>query len=235
MTLEEFIKNYNNTEAKKGDLSYQDYLTSYAGDPYGSYLDTLDSIDAQYRRAASDYGARSERLGSYGLLGSGYAAYLDGNAYAGMQKQKQAARETVQNALTQGTTRYEAYLKEQNEGRADKLRQVKSDILSQNITDPDAAYDYAESQGLSHEEAQAVAQASIELTQEAQQQKLMNLIIEKGLDAERAVALGIYYGLPTDRINQIVHFANVMQANGPSLIPAPDYYTRYEEYLKSLK
>ncbi len=235
MTLEQFIKNYNATQAKKGELTYKDYLTSYEGDPYGSYLDTLDSLDAQYRRAASDFGARGESLGTYGLLGSGYAAYLDGNAYAELQRGRQTAKQTVQKALSESAARYESYLAEQSKSRTDKLRQVKNDILDQNITDPDAAYAYAESQGLSHDEAEAVSQAGIQLTQEAHQQKLMNLIIEKGLDADRAIALGIYYGLPRERIDQIVHFANVMQANGPSSIPAPDYYTRYEEYLKSLK
>lgn len=235
MTLEQFIKNYNTTQLRKGELSYEDYLTSYEGDPLGSYLDTLDTLDAQYRRASSDFGARGESLGTNGLLGSGYAAYLDGNAYAELQRGRQSAKETVQKALSEGSARYATYLSEQAKVRADKLRQVKNDILDQNITDPDAAFAYAESQGLSREEADAVSQAGINLTQEAHQQKLMNLIIEKGLDADRAIALGIYYGLPRHRIDQIVHFANVMQAGGSSTIPAPDYYTRYEEYLNSLK
>ena len=235
MTLEQFVKNYNTTQLKKGELSYGDYLSVYEGDPYNAYRDTLDTLDTQYRRAASDYGMRGERLSEMGLLGSGYAAHLDASAYAELQRGRQAARDSVQRTLGESAVRYEKYLSDIRTAKENKIRQVKEDILSQGISDPEEAYNYAQSQGLSAEESEELAFASVELLQDADQKKLIQLIMEKGLDPERAIALGIYYGLPRDRIDQIVHFASVMHGYGPSVIPQPDYYTNYLEYIESLK
>ena len=209
MTLEEFIRNFNKTQSNKGEMSYRDYLGTMAASPEDAYRDALGKIEEDYQRARIGYGAEAEAMAGRGLTGSGYAAYLDGNAYAARQRARTEAKESYHDALKESARGYGEYLEKFEAERFDKIRKIESDIADMELLDPDAAYDYATSMGLSHEDADMVAMQAIKKGRQQKKEKLLSVILRDQLSSDEAMALGLYHGLSESEIKEISHFAKL--------------------------
>ena len=209
MTLEEFIRNFNKTQSNKGEMSYRDYLGTMAASPDEAYRDALGQIEEDYRRARVGYGAEAEALASRGLTGSGYAAYLDGSAYAARQRARTDAKESYHDALKESARGYGEYLEKYEAERFEKIRKIEKDIADMELLDADAAYDYATSMGLSHEDADKVAMQAIKKGHRQKKEKLLSIILRDHLSSDEAMALGLYHGLTESEIKEISHFAKL--------------------------
>lgn len=224
MTLEEFIRNFNKTQSNKGEMSYRDYLGTMAASPDETYRDTLGQIEQDYRRARVGYGAEAEALASQGLGGSGYAAYLDGNAYAARQRARTNAQKTYTDALKESALGYGEYLKNFESERFDKIQKIEKSIADMELLDPDAAYDYAASMGLSHEEADEVAMRAIKKGRQKKKEEILSIILKNQLSSDDAIALAFHYGLPEQEIKDIAHFANLYVGGSFSSNAIPEAY-----------
>ena len=222
MTLEEFIRNFNQTQSNKGEMTYREYIDTMEVNPESAYRDTLGQIEADYQRARVGYGAEAEALGGRGLTGSGYAAYLDANAYAARQRAKTSAKESYHDALKESARGYQSYLEQYESDRQKTIESVEKQIADMELLDADAAYDYAVSKGLDHEDADMIATRAIKKGRQQRKEKVFSLILNNYLSSDEAMALGLYYGLTESEILEVAHFAKLYQ--GGSIASIPDSY-----------
>ena len=89
VTLEDFIEKYSKTAKPK--KSYSDWIRERGDTSELDYSNTIKEAQREYDRAGAGYGRQGEALSQSGLLGSGYAAYLDANAYSEFQNAKEAS------------------------------------------------------------------------------------------------------------------------------------------------
>lgn len=209
MTLEEFIRNFNKTQSNKGEMSYRDYLGTLEASPDDAYRDALGQIEQDYQRARIGYGAEAEAMASRGLTASGYAAYLDGNAYAARQRARTNAKESYHDALKESARGYGAYLENFEQERFDKIRKIEKDIADMDLLDADAAYDYAVSMGLTHEDADKVAIQAIKKKHQQKKEEVLSIVLRDHLSSDEVMALGLYYGLSEAEIKEVSHFAKL--------------------------
>ena len=151
-TLEDFIKKYT----KSGAKSYSEWL-SPAKSGEDEYASELDSAAQEYDRALSHYGRQAEALGKKGLLTSGYAHYLNANAYSEMQKKKQSALKKRLAADEENRRKYSDYLADYQSDSYKMLRNSIQEIAGQDITDEEKAYKYALFYGIPDELATEVS------------------------------------------------------------------------------
>ena len=179
-TLEEFIKKYT----KSGAKSYSEWLSpTESGDD--EYASALNSAAQEYDRAISGYGRQAEALARKGLLTSGYADYLNANAYSELQKKKQRARADKLATDEANSRKYSDYLADYQSDSYKMLRNSIEEIARQNITDEQKAYNYALFYGIPDELATEVSKfatgiSGVSSMTAKQKSTLINTLAGKG-------------------------------------------------------
>ena len=179
-TLEDFIKKYT----KAGAKSYSEWL-SPAQSGESEYADALNRATQEYDRAISGYGRQAEALGKRGLLTSGYADFLNANAYSEMQKKKQKARADKLATDEANRHKYSDYLADYQSDSYKMLRNSIEEIARQDITDEEKAYKYALFYGIPDELATEVSKFATSMSgvpgmTTKQKSTLINTLAGKG-------------------------------------------------------
>lgn len=91
-------------------LSFEEYILSQKSKADDQYKRDILNAQNTYDQSKSAYGTKAASLSNMGLTGSGYSDYLDSRAYGQMQADKNAARDTRQNAYNQLDAKYMDYL-----------------------------------------------------------------------------------------------------------------------------
>lgn len=206
-TLEDFIKKYTGAGAK----SYSDWLSSVGDTAEQAYAYAQNEANKEYERALSSYGALGEKTAKSGLGGSGYAAYLDANAYSEMQRAKQNALTTKNTQDAQNRIKYSDYLGDYENEREKNLQGIIKSISGYG-TDEDAAYQYALYSGLPEELAKGASQLGINLAKgkkasgtltQRQKASVMNMLIGKGYSRGNLYYFLTAMGLSQDEANSM--------------------------------
>ena len=124
-------------ETPDGALSYSDYLAKMGSDPAGdaeaakkkaqeAYNKSVLDASREYDRARAAYGAEGEAMARAGLTGSGYADYLDAQAYAARQGSMDAARGAYQNSLDIADASQKSAERELQRGYLDYIENYKA-------------------------------------------------------------------------------------------------------------
>ena len=164
ITLEDFIKKYN--LAKKPKKSYAQWLTENGDTTALTYSDSILNAQKEYDRASSGYGKKGETLSRNGLIGSGYASFLDANAYSEFQNAKNAAEKERKLANTKNNRGYAEYLEKEDAKQTAKMADTINSIFKYKTNDYENAYKLAISSGLNKNEASIAAIIGTSMTDE---------------------------------------------------------------------
>lgn len=226
-TLEDFVKSYLQTKvATEGTAGYESWLKSNGVPAEKIYASTIKDINADYRRERSEFGANAEGLASLGLTSSGYSDYINGLAYANMQKNKQAARESYADALRKNEADYKSYVDELKKAEGDSFRSAVKEMSDKRITNFDVAYNYALAQGLSDEAAKAAASAANELSRSVIKESVTKTILTQRLTEREAYGYALSLGLGEDEAVELSKYAEYMNRY------LGNYSNGYLDYLK---
>ncbi len=189
--------------------SYREFLKTY-GDGKSveqTYATERKKALETYDKAKSTYAPNAERLAREGLVGSGYASYLDDvakadhrNAMAGI------ARAEVQEEQKRYAS-YEDYLDSMRKEQDSLEGQVHRTILSSRTINTSEAMRVAEIYGLSGSAAKNVVDYAVRVNIERKKEDILDKIRTERTSPERATWYGEIYGLPEEIIEEIRTFA----------------------------
>lgn len=207
VTLEDFIKNYKKTEKKP--KSYSEWLNEQGNQP--DFSDEIAEAQKEYDRKKASYGKRGEALSSRGLLGSGYAAYLDANAYSELQSTRRGIDEKRDLHELQKRKGYADYLSRENEKTEALGEKVLKNIIEYKAGDSSAAHLLGLMAGLDPESAKAIAEAGSSVVKytegimdSEQKRAILYQTIDRRLSGNEAFAFAIACGMNEDDAQKIV-------------------------------
>ncbi len=156
VTLEDFIKKYNESK-KKSRKTYSEWLSEQGDMTEINYSDAIKDAQIEYDRARSGYGRTGELLSQRGLNGSGYASFLDSNAYSELQNSKREAEKARKTAQIKNKSAYASYLQDLDSAQVKAL----DSIHKYGAGDYDTSYKLAILSGLDEEAAKHVADLGV--------------------------------------------------------------------------
>lgn len=163
-----------------------------------TYQNETRQAEQTYHQSKSGYGLLGEALAQKGLSQSGYSDYLTGLAFATRQSSRDKALAAKISATQKG---YADYLRAYESQRLSASKSSLSALLSKGITDPDDAYAFSLSQGLSEEDARKISQLAISISQKQAQTKkddlriqVINRLISYGMTKEKGAEYAMQYG-----------------------------------------
>ena len=160
VTLEDFIKKYNESK-QKSKKTYSEWLNEQGDMTETNYSQAIIDAQKEYDRARSGYGRTGEVLSQKGLNGSGYASFLDSNAYSELQNSKREAEKAKNAAQTKNKSAYASYLQDLD-SKQDKLtKDALSNFYKYGARDYDSSYKLAIASGLDEETAKYVAELGV--------------------------------------------------------------------------
>ncbi len=196
--------------------------------------------DTAYAKARASYGSRASSLLARGLTGSGYSDYLDGAAYAEKTRAKEEAARLKEKTDRTG---YAAYLsaaeKEAETAYAEKEAGTVSAftrLLSQKITDKEAAFSYLTALGVDEENARLLSEKNDAILHASAERRsaILSYALENRFRFERAYSYALANGLSEELAKEI---ASISQAARDALLGNDQTYkfdiSKYEEFLKS--
>ena len=203
-TLEEFIEKQLQNRLQSGEIMG---IGDYAIDKLDRTSSPTLSVDAEYKKSLSSYGALAEELDDAGLLGSGYAKYLD--TVAG--RRRRTAIDTQKRLDSQllpqnGGEGYEDYVKSSLKD-AEKLYEKEllaysrikekayKRILSKKAIKLRDAYAIAEEMGLEGEDAENIARKASGEARTALMEDLLEFMIKQEMTYDQANAYARSQGL----------------------------------------
>ena len=222
-----------------GAMSYADYVTKTGGDPAAdaeaakkqaqeNYNKTVLDASREYDRARAAYGAEGEAMARAGLGGSGYADYLDAQAYAARQGSLDSARDTRQSALDLADANQKNAERELQKGYLDYIENYKSGqkadfnsamnyLINGNLSG-DQARSYLEMMGLGSQADSILAitdpivQKNLSGESHAQASKWLDDTLSKGYTGQDAYDHAKFLGASDEEAAYIQRMADA-QAN----------------------
>ena len=180
-------------------------------------------------RARSEYGANAERLAELGLGASGYSDYLNGKAYAEMQRSKSDARESYMETASKNSAGYQEYLQKYAEAENKTYERIVSEITAKGIIDYSTAYNYAVGAGLGGDIAKAAAKTASDMSRAKLKESILKSVITQQLTSTQAKQYALQLGLSEEEAAEVAKFAG--SANE---YVSTDKYTD-KDYLEDLK
>ena len=229
VTLEDFIKKYNDSKNKKRK-TYSQYLTEQGDMTEARYAEAVNEAQKEYDRAKAGYGRSGEALSKRGLNGSGYAAFLDSNAYSELQNSKREAEKARNTAERKNRSAYAEYLENTDKAENRLFTDTVDDIYRYGSNDYDSSYKLAISAGLDKEMAKHAAEIGMALAKEEEKSEepkkaviststrrvLLSEILSKRYYGERAYAFLIACGLEEEDAKTIVDAADKIRGSKAS-------------------
>ena len=164
VTLEDFIEKYTASK-KKSQKTYSQFLNERGDMSEVNYAQAVNEAQKEYDRARASYGKQGELLGRKGLGGSGYASFLDSNAYSELQNSKREAEKTRNIAQTRNKSAYASYLEKADSERDKLVNNAIADIYRYGSDDYETSYKRAIASGLDRESAKYAAEIGSALTE----------------------------------------------------------------------
>lgn len=195
-SLEELVESYlKDKESYQGADSYETYVKLKGKNPERAYFEGVSRLTSQRRRSGAGYGQRAESLANLGLSQSGYAKHLENLATRQYQEGVSSLESDFReenDALKSGYLKYLGeYLQKQNKLVAD----VTDRITRYGYIDPNLAYQYALSSGLSENNAKLASNSGTAAARRSLLKKVLKEISEMGLSADSARAYAKSLGL----------------------------------------
>ncbi len=222
--------------AQKKILTYKDYVAESGSAEALRQSNTR--ADTAYAKARASYGSRASSLLARGLTGSGYSDYLDGAAYAEKTRAKEEAARLKEE---RDRTGYAAYLsaaeKEAETAYEEKEAATASaftKLLSQKITDKDAAFSYLTALGVDEESARLLSEKNDAILHASSERRsaILNYSLEKMFRFERAYSYALANGLTEAQAKEI---ASISQAARDAIFGNDSTYkfdiSKYQEFL----
>ncbi len=195
--------------------------------------------DSTYARSKAGYGTRASSLLAKGLSDSGYGDYLEAEAYAQKQRSIDSAARAKEKRDSAG---YAAYLeKAESESDAAYTSMTKgldsafAKLLSEKITDKEAAVTFLTTLGVDEENARLLAEKNDIIIHSTQERRnaVLSFALKNELRFERAYSYALANGLSKDDAKEI---ASISQSARDVLLGNQETYefdiSKYEEYLK---
>lgn len=233
-TLEDFIKTYLNNLKIESDAKIDrvDYMNSNQNDARGSFSDESNAANIAFIKANSTYGERAEKLSNSGLDFSGYAAYI--NKYA-EEKRKESINSALNKVLGTEQKNREGYLNyvekinaERAKENQSKINKITSALKGTGILNYEDAYNYAISEGLDEDIADAAAKNAVAENTRKARQNIVKTILSKRLSAEETFVYATALGLEESAAAELAEYAKKINE---SFNPTTGTYA---DYIKNL-
>ncbi len=208
VTLEDFIKKYNESK-KKSQKTYSEWLSEQGDMTEINYSDAIKDAQIEYDRARSGYGRTGELLSQKGLNGSGYASFLDSNAYSELQNSKREAEKKKNAAQIKNKSAYASYLQDLDSAQSKLTEDAISNIYKYGASDYDTSYKLAILSGLDEETAKHVADLSVAIgvgnkkISVSTKRALLSELMRKRLTGDKAKAFLTACGLSEEEAEDI--------------------------------
>ena len=227
-SLENFVESYIAAKKKENKrLGFSDWLKQNSvSTPDGG---KLKSAAGELLRAQNTYGKTAEKLGTNGMLGSGYEKRLAEISRAKAGENFTEAKASLSDKIQKAKTSYQNYLSKNAGLNARIFRSTVNSIKDSSITDYDTAYFYAIGAGLSENDAKAAATAATDAVKKDLKVSISKSIISKKLTELEAREYATTLGFSKDEIEEIAAYAKRVN----ELIGSGDI--SYEDYLKYLE
>ena len=201
VTLEDFIEKYTASK-KKSQKTYSQFLNERGNMSEANYAQAVNEAQKEYDRARAGYGKQGELLGRKGLGGSGYASFLDSNAYSELQNSKREAEKARNIAETKNRSAYASYLENADSARDKLVGNAIDDIYRYGSDDYETSYKLAIASGLDKETAKYAAEIGSALTEDTNaevsigtRRTLLGELISGRFTGENAIAYLIACGI----------------------------------------
>ncbi len=200
VTLEDFIEKYKKTAKPK--KSYSDWISERGDTSELDYSSAIKEAQREYDRAGAGYGRQGEALSRSGLFGSGYAAYLDGNAYSEFQNAKETAARKRDLAAIKNRSGYADYLSDSETSQQKLFSDTINDIVKHKSDNLSTNYLLGIASGLSPELAELASNLGASLTKEntgtftaSGKRTLLMQMLSNNLDEKTAYSLALACGV----------------------------------------
>ena len=228
VTLEDFIKKYNASKKKK-QKTYSQYLREIGDTSEADYAEAVNEAEKEYDRARSGYGMTGELLGRKGLNGSGYASYLDANAYSELQNSKREAEKARSDTQKKNRSSYGSYLQNEESEQNRLFGDTVDSIYKYGSDNNDAAYKLAVASGLDEESARHAVDIATALSKKEEapeeiekdtlsvstRRTLLGELISRGLSGDNALAFLIACGVEEEVAEEIAEAAGKLKKSNP--------------------
>ena len=220
VTLEDFINKYNASRKKK-QKTYSQWLNEQGDSSEMNYAEAINDAQKEYDRARAGYGKTGEALSRKGLNGSGYASYLDSNAYSELQNSKREAEKERNAAALKNRSAYAEYLEKSDSAQNRLASDTLSDIHRYGTDDYETSYKLAIAAGLDEETAKYIADIGIVLNEKEEvieepekttvsvstKRVLLEELLKKRLAGDNAVAYLMACGIEKEEAEQMAEVA----------------------------
>jgi hypothetical protein len=198
VTLEDFIENYKKKAPKP--KSYSEWLGEQGGMP--DFSASEEKAQREFDRERASYGKRGDALSRRGLVGSGYAAYLDANAYSELQNTKRDIEKNRNLYESESKKGYADYLSKEKEAGESRLSKAINNIIHYGAGNKEGAYIMALAAGLDPDTANIVADAGSSIVEygrgiesESGKENVVYNALKLGFRGEQAVAYAMACGM----------------------------------------
>ena len=226
VSIQDYIDKYLADKASLKPKSYQEYIMHGGKGAAIVASDRKLSAENNYSRSLSSYGKHAETLAEGGLLGSGYANYIN---KAAEQKRKNELDMALGGALSiaaQNKASYSEYIEKIAEQSKKEQEKVLNRLEDSMITDYKTAYDMATKLGLSSDAADAVAKLVSETSIKKLSDKAIIDVVDKRMTKEQAQKYAEGLGLPAQEVEKIANYAEFINQK-VNYNDLPDGYLDY--------
>lgn len=191
----------------KGAKTYAAYLAEKNPTEKALFEDEYRRIRTEEKTGGAGYGALGESLAEQNLEQSGFAAFLAEKANKSMQNSLSSLEESKRLRAAENEASYEKYLTDYAEKKVKLREDVIEKIRTGGILDAETAYRYAESRGLSEEEALAAAESGNAAAKAALTEKIYRFALEKNLSKKQATAYALALGFSEEEADTLGNYA----------------------------
>ncbi len=233
-TLEDFIRTYiNNLKLENsGEISRISHVNEGENDARGSFLKASADINNSFVKSGGGYGRYAESLAKRGLNLSGYADYIKKHAERERGEKLESALSSAIGTEYKNLQKYRSYVEKINTEKAkekeNKINKVTAALEGTNILSYDDAYNYALSEGLDENTAEAAAKNAVLQNSRKVRQNIIKIILNKRLSAEETFVYATALGLDEPAAAELAEYAKkINESFNPS-------NGSYADYIKNL-
>lgn len=216
VTLEDFIENYKKKAPKP--KSYSQWLDEQGAMP--DFSSSIERAQREYDRQKVSYGQRGDTLSRSGLLGSGYAAYLDANAYSELQNTRRDVEKKRNLYESESKKGYADYLNKESEAVDARLSKAISNIINYKAGEKEDAYLLALAAGLDEDTADLVASAGSSIVEydrgtksQTGKENIVYNALKLGIKGEKAIAYAMACGMNESDAKKVAEALNKIYEN----------------------
>ena len=231
--IKDYVEDYLNKRAVQlGADGYTKWLANSMPDLASENADKIKRLTTDHQKSRIGYGNVAEGLRKSGLLGSGYAEYLDTRAKASYESElAQLKGESVANE-DKAVKGYEQYLKEYDEDLTKRINQAYKAINTYDIMDYGTALLTATEYALEGKHAETVAKKATEATRRKWRRRALERIIDKEMTRNQAAEYARGLGLTDTDVTRLADVADMLRSF-PSLDASQ--INAYAQYLEDIK